>query len=123
LAVVLLYLATNVVYHYVLTVSEVAASPLVAADVMQRLFGRAGVFAVAVFVMISSFSAVNGAMLAAPRVFFAMAEDGLLFRPIARVHARYGTPYVAIVLSAVLGMALVMSRSFESLANTFVLAV
>jgi APA family basic amino acid/polyamine antiporter len=122
-AVVLLYLATNVVYHYVLPLSEVAASPLVAADVMQRLFGRAGVFAVAVFVMISSFSAVNGAMLAAPRVFFAMAEDRLMFPPLARVHPRYGTPYVAILLSAVLGMALVMSRSFESLANTFVLAV
>jgi APA family basic amino acid/polyamine antiporter len=39
------------------------------------------------------------------------------------VHPRYGTPYVAILLSTVLGMALVMSRSFESLANTFVLAV
>jgi APA family basic amino acid/polyamine antiporter len=73
-------------------------------------------------VMISSFSAVNGGMLAAPRVFFAMAEDRLFFRPLARVHPRYRTPHVAIMLSAVLGMALVMSRSFESLANTFVLA-
>jgi amino acid transporter len=61
-------------------------------------------------------------MLAAPRVFFAMAEDRLFFRPLARVHPRYGTPHVAILLSAVLGMALVMSRSFESLANTFVIA-
>ncbi|HUK35776.1 MAG TPA: amino acid permease [Vicinamibacterales bacterium] len=121
-AVVLLYLATNVAYHYVLPLDAVAHSPLVAADVMHTLFGRAGVVAVSVFVTISSFSAVNGAMLAAPRVFFAMAEDRLFFRPFARVHPRYGTPYVAILLSALLGMALVMSRSFESLANTFVLA-
>jgi APA family basic amino acid/polyamine antiporter len=122
LAVVLLYLATNVAYHYVLPVDDIARSPLVAADVMQTLFGRPGVVAVSTFVMISSFSAVNGSMLAAPRVFFAMAEDGLFFRPLARVHPRYKTPYVAIALSAVLGMTLVMSRSFESLAGTFVLA-
>ena len=122
LAVVLLYLATNVAYHYVLPLDAIARSPLVAADVMHALFGRAGVAAVSVFVAISSFSAVNGAMLAAPRVFFAMAEDRLFFKPFARVHPRYGTPYVAILLSALLGMALVMSRSFESLANTFVLA-
>ena len=122
LAVVVLYVATNVAYHYVLPVEAVAQSPLVAADVMQTIFGRPGVIAVSFFVMISSFSAVNGGMLAAPRVFFAMAEDGLFFRPLARVHSRYKTPHAAILLSAVLGMTLVMSRSFESLANTFVLA-
>jgi basic amino acid/polyamine antiporter, APA family len=121
--VVLLYLMTNVAYHYVLPLDEVARSPLVAADVMHALFGRPGVVAVSAFVMISSFSAVNGAMLAAPRVFFAMADDGLFFRPLARLHPRYRTPYVAIALSAVLGMALAMSRSFESLSSTFVLAV
>ena len=121
-AVVLLYLAANAAYHYVLPLDVVAGSPLVAADVMHALFGRGGVVAVSVLVMISSFSAVNGAMLAAPRVFFAMAEDRLFFRPLARVHPRYKTPYVAIALSALLGMALVMSRSFESLASTFVLA-
>ncbi len=122
-AVVLLYVVTNVAYHYVLPVDEVARSPLVAADVMQALFGRAGVVAVSVFVALSAFSAVNGAMLAAPRVFFAMAKDRLLFPALAEVHPRYRTPHLAILLSALLGMALVMSRSFESLANTFVLAV
>src|SRR6266511_4356643 len=62
-------------------------------------------------------------MLASPRVFFAMADDGLLFGSIAKVHPRYKTPYVAIILAAVLGMALVMSRSFERLTDTFVLAI
>ena len=73
--------------------------------------------------MISSFSSLNGSMLASPRVFFAMAGDGLFFETIARVHPRYKTPHVAILLSALLGMALVMSRSFEALTNTFVLAI
>jgi basic amino acid/polyamine antiporter, APA family len=74
-------------------------------------------------VMISSFSSVNGSMLAAPRVFYAMADDGLFFKALARVHPRFHTPHIAILLSAMLGMALVMSRSFEALANTFVLAI
>jgi amino acid transporter len=62
-------------------------------------------------------------MLASPRVFFAMADDRLFFPAIARVHPRYKTPYVAILLAALLGMALVLSRSFESLTDTFVLAI
>jgi len=56
-------------------------------------------------------------------VFFAMADDGLFFETIAKVHPRFRTPYVAILLAAVLGMALVMSRSFEALTDTFVLAI
>ena len=62
-------------------------------------------------------------MLASPRVFFAMADDGLLFQTIANVHPRHRTPYVAILVAAVLGVALVMSRSFERLTDTFVLAI
>ena len=90
---------------------------------MMALFGRTGVVLVSVFVMISSFSSLNGSMLASPRVFFAMADDGLFFESIAKVHPRFKTPYVAILLAAVLGMALVMSRSFEALTETFVLAI
>jgi basic amino acid/polyamine antiporter, APA family len=90
---------------------------------MMALFGRAGVVLVSIFVMISSFSSLNGSMLASPRVFFAMADDGLFFETIARIHPRFKTPYVAILLAALLGMALVMSRSFEALTDTFVLAI
>jgi APA family basic amino acid/polyamine antiporter len=123
LAIIGIYVLTNIAYLYVLPVQAIGRSPLVAADVMQALFGRAGVVLVSLFVMISSFSSVNGSMLAAPRVFFAMASDGLFFRALARVHPRFETPYIAILLAALLGMALVMSRSFEALTNTFVLAI
>src|SRR5262245_11984604 len=123
LALIAIYVLTNLAYLYVLPIEAVARSPLVAADTMLALFGRAGVVLVSVFVMISSFSSLNGSMLASPRVFFAMADDGLLFQAIAKVHPRYRTPYVAILLAAILGMALVMSRSFERLTDTFVLAI
>jgi basic amino acid/polyamine antiporter, APA family len=123
LALIAIYVLTNLAYLYVLPIEAVARSPLVAADTMLALFGRAGVVLVSVFVMISSFSSLNGSMLASPRVFFAMADDGLLFQAIAKVHPRYQTPYVAIILAAILGVALVMSRSFERLTDTFVLAI
>jgi amino acid transporter len=122
-AIIGIYVLTNVAYLYVLPVEAIGKSPLVAADVMQTLFGRVGAVLVSLFVMISSFSSVNGSMLAAPRVFFAMAADGLFFSALSRVHRRFGTPHVAILLSAMLGMALVMSRSFEALTSTFVLAI
>jgi amino acid transporter len=123
LAIIAIYVVTNVAYLYVLPVDEVARSPLVAADVMQVVFGRAGVVAVSLVVMISTFSAVNGVTLSAPRIFFAMAEDGLFFNALGRIHPRFRTPYVAIAVSALLGMALVMSRTFEALSSTMVLAV
>jgi APA family basic amino acid/polyamine antiporter len=122
-AIIVVYVLTNVAYLYVLPVDEVARSPLVAADVMQAVFGRAGAVAVSLVVMISTFSAVNGVTLSAPRIFFAMAEDRLFFSALGRVHSRFHTPYVAILISALLGMALVMSRTFEALSNTMVLAV
>ena len=123
LAIIMIYALTNVAYLYVNPIGTVAQSRLVAADTMLVLFGRAGVVLVSVFIMISSFSSLNGSMLASPRVFFAMADDGLFFETIAKVHPRYRTPYVAILLAAVLGIALVLSRSFEALTDTFVLAI
>jgi amino acid transporter len=122
-ALIGIYVATNVAYVYVNPIAAVGRSPLVAADTMFALFGQTGVVLVALFVMISSFSSLNGSMLASPRIFFAMADDGLFFSGIAKVHPKYRTPYVAILLAALLGMALVLSRSFEALTNTFVLAI
>jgi len=123
LAIIVIYLLTNVAYLYVNPIATVAQSRLVAADTMLAIFGRAGVVLVSLFVMISSFSSLNGSMLASPRIFFAMADDRLFFKSIASVHPRYKTPHVAILLAGLLGMALVLSRSFESLTDTFVLAI
>jgi len=123
LAIIVIYLLTNVAYLYVNPIATVARSRLVAADTMLAIFGRAGVVLVSLFVMISSFSSLNGSMLASPRIFFAMADDRLFFKSIASVHPRYKTPHVAILLAGLLGMALVLSRSFEALTDTFVLAI
>src|SRR6185295_13692375 len=63
------------------------------------------------------------ACLTAPRIFFAMAQDGLFFQSVAKVHPRYQTPYVAILLSITLGIVLVPSQSFAQLADSYVTAM
>ncbi len=123
LAIVAIYLLANVAYLYVNPVERVAASPLIAADTMQAIFGPVGVALVSVVVTISALGALIAVMLAAPRVFFAMADDGLFFRQVAKVHPVYKTPYVAILLAVVLGVAFVLTRTFEQLADTFVLSI
>jgi amino acid transporter len=123
LALIAIYLLTNAAYLYVSPVDRVAASPLIAADTMLALFGQAGVALISIVVMISSFGSLNGTMLASPRIFFAVADDGLFFEPIARVHPRFRTPHVAIGLAAILGVSFVLLQTFEQLADTFVLTI
>ena len=123
LAVIAIYLLANVAYLAVMPVEEIRGSKLVAADVAQRLIGAPGVVFVAVTVMLSTFGTLNATLLTAPRVFFAMADDGLFFRAVARVHPRFGTPYVAILLATGLGILFVLLRTFEQLADIFVTAI
>jgi amino acid transporter len=123
LMIIAIYLLANTAYLYVNSIGIMARSPLIAADTMGALFGRAGVSFVAVVVMISTFGSLMGSMLASPRIFFAMADDNLLFGPIARVHPRWKTPHVAIGVAMLLGVAMVMTQTFEQLTDTFVLAM
>jgi basic amino acid/polyamine antiporter, APA family len=122
-AVIAIYLLANVAYLAVMPVEEIRHSKLVAADVAQRLIGPPGVIFVACTVMLSTFGTLNGTLLTAPRIFFAMADDGLFFRKVAAVHPRYKTPYVSILLTTGLGIVFVLARTFEQLADTFVTAI
>jgi APA family basic amino acid/polyamine antiporter len=123
LAILTIYLAANAAYLFVSPVEQVAQSRLIAADTMEAIFGQAGEAFISVVVMISAFGALNASMLASPRVFFAMADDGLFFKSVAKVHPHYKTPYVAILLAAALGVLFVLTRTFEQLADTFVLSI
>jgi len=123
LAVIAVYLAANLAYLAVLSVDEIARSPLVAAEVAERVLGAPGVVFVALTVMLSTFGTLNGSLFTAPRIFFAMADDGLFFRRVGSVHARFQTPHVAISLTAALGIVFVLVRTFEQLADAFVTAI
>lgn len=121
--VVAVYLLVNAAYLYLLPVDAMARSELVAADAARVIMGAAGASVVAALVMLSTFGALNGSLMTGPRIFFAMAEDGLFFRPVAAVHPRYQTPFVAISLAALLGVSYVSIRTFEQLADAFILGI
>jgi APA family basic amino acid/polyamine antiporter len=123
LAIIIIYLLANLAYLAVLSVDEMRRSPLVAADVAERILGTGGVVFVSVTVMLSTFGSLTASLFASPRIFFAMAEDGLFFRPVARVHPRFGTPHVAIGINIVLAVVFVLIRTFDQLADAFVTAI
>jgi amino acid transporter len=121
-AVITIYLLANIAYLAVISVDEMRRSPLVAADVAERVLGSPGVIFVSVTVMLSTWGTLTSSLFTSPRIFFAMAEDGLFFRPVARV-SRWGTPWVAISINIVLGVIFVLVRNFEQLADAFVTAI
>lgn len=127
LAVMALYLLINFAYVYVLGPGGLAAtgaaegarladrqSPAVA--VMQAVVGPAGVGLVVAAVLVSTFGTVNAITLTGSRIYFAMARDGLFFPPFAKVHPRFRTPHVAILLQGAFGAVLAASGTFLQLA-------
>jgi basic amino acid/polyamine antiporter, APA family len=121
--IIVIYLLANLAYLAVMPVDEMRHSKLVAADVAQQLVGPAGVAFVSLVVMISTFGGLNGSMFTGPRILFAMADDGMLFRVLARVHPRFRTPSVAISFVALMAAIFVLLGTFEQLADAFVTAI
>ncbi len=113
--VTICYVGLNAVYLSVLSVPEVVASTRVAADTFDRLVGPGGAVAISALVMVSAFGALNGIILAGPRVYYQMAQDGLLFRWAGAVHPRFQTPARAIVLQAVWSSVLVWTGTYRAL--------
>jgi len=109
------YVALNAVYFYILPVDKVLTSTRVAADAAAVVLGDRGAASVSLLVMFSVFGAMMGSILAAPRVYFAMAKDGLLFQWVNHLHPRFGTPHRAIALQAIWASVLVLTGTYRQL--------
>jgi APA family basic amino acid/polyamine antiporter len=114
-AVMAIYLLANAAYFRVMPAPEVAASDLVAADMMRKIFGAAGANAVSIAAMISIFAALNGSILTGSRVPYAMAVDGLFFKPVAKVHPEFRTPGISILAITSWAAILVLSGRYDQL--------
>jgi APA family basic amino acid/polyamine antiporter len=115
--VVAVYLSANLAYLRVIGLEGLAASTAPAADVMARLLGPRGAGIIAAGIAVSSFGFLNLVILVTPRVFQAMAADGLFLPRLARLHPVYRTPAAAIVLQAVWAVVLTLSGSFAQLVD------
>jgi basic amino acid/polyamine antiporter, APA family len=97
--------------------TELARTGVPALEVMTRTLGRRGALAISAGIAISTLGFLSQSILTAPRVYFAMAEDGVFFRAVGRVNARTRAPVVAIVLQGVLTIVIALSRTFEVILN------
>jgi basic amino acid/polyamine antiporter, APA family len=111
-----IYVLANVAYLRVLTVAEIAATPRVGALVAERTMGPAGGAFVSITILLSIIGAINGWSMAAPRIYFAQAQDGLFFRRFGAIHPRFQTPYLSILMFGAWAVLLVLTGTYESLA-------
>jgi basic amino acid/polyamine antiporter, APA family len=118
--VTLLYLATTLAFVYVLPIESVSAGEAFVAQVGQTILGPSGGDAVAAIVVVCVVGSLATMLMVGPRLYVAMAEDGLLVRGIAAVHPRFGTPSRAILIQALLATVLVALGTFESIVSYFV---
>ena len=115
--VVVLYLAANVVYVSVLGTAGLAASSAPASEVMRRALGDFGARIIAAGIAISTAGFLSQSMLTAPRVYFAMAKDGLFFERVGMVHPRTRAPIVAIALQGLLAIVIAILGTYERILN------
>jgi APA family basic amino acid/polyamine antiporter len=113
--VILLYLLANVAYLVVLPLSAIQHAPAdrVATLMMQTMFPSWGSTAMAAAIMVSTFGCVNSLVLAGPRVYYAMAKDGLFFRKAATLN-RANVPAWSLVIQGVWSAVLVLPRTVDS---------
>jgi APA family basic amino acid/polyamine antiporter len=109
------YMLLNAAYLYVMPLSAVASSTRVAADAVERVLGLAGGKAITLVIIISALGSLNGITLASPRVYYAMAQDGLAFQWMAALHPRRQTPYLAIAAQALVACLLAATNSYRAL--------
>ncbi len=114
-ALILIYLIANFAYLAALGPGGVMASERVAAEATAAVLGPGAGRLIAAAIILSMYSAAHATVITAPRVYFAMANEGLFFRKLAEVHPRYGTPAVAIIASCTLAALLAVTGTFEQL--------
>lgn len=122
LIVIVLYVIINLAYLYVMPIKEIANSPLVAATAAEKIFGMYGGSIISIAVIVSTFGALNGSLMASARVPFAMAHEKMFFKWLGKVHPRYATPHTSLVVQGVFSSVLVLSGSFDTITDYVIFA-
>jgi APA family basic amino acid/polyamine antiporter len=117
LGVAALYTSVNYVCILALGVSTLAQTPTPASAVMRLAMGQRGATIIAFGIVVSTLGFLSQSVLTAPRVYFAMAEDGVFFRQLARVQPRTHVPWIAIVAQSVWTVVILLSGSYEKILN------
>jgi len=115
-ACIVLYVLANLAYLYVLPVGKIASSEgRVALEAMELVTGPFGASLIAFLILFSILGAANQTILCSPRVYFAMARDGLFFKKIAECHPKFLTPHVSIIAISIWSIILTLTGTFKQL--------
>ena len=120
LIVTLVYVLVSAVFLYLVPLQSVTSDKTFVAQAGAILFGRAGGNVFAAIASICVLGGLAAFMMSAPRVYYAMAQDGLFLHSIARTHPRFGTPVYAIVIQGLVATALALAGSFEKIIAYFI---
>lgn len=120
--VIAVYVSANVAYVHVLGAPDLAATKTPAAEMASRLVGETGAKVISLLIVISTFGFMNLALLSAPRVYYAMAADGLFFRRLARLSPRFRAPTAAILLQGCLAAVYALANTYDKLLGYAVFA-
>jgi APA family basic amino acid/polyamine antiporter len=119
LAVTFVYIVISAVFIYLVPIEKVATDGTFVAQAGEVLFGPAGGIIFAAIVVVCVLGSLAAFMISAPRVYYAMAGDGLFLKSVARVHPRFGTPARAVVVQAFVAALLVAAGSFDQIISYF----
>ena len=117
---IIVYVLVNQAYLYILPVEKIASSQLVASDAMGIVFGNTGEAIVAAMIVICTLGAINGNIMATTRVTYAMGKDKVFLSWAGKEHKRFQTPGNALWLHAIWISVLIISGSFDMLADMMV---
>ena len=115
IGVVALYLCVNLVSLHALGAARLAHASAPASEVMRIALGERGAMIIALGIAISTLGFLSQGILTAPRVYYAMARDGLFFRSVASLHPKTHVPVVAIVLQGIFAMLVTLSGTYEQI--------
>ena len=121
--VTIVYILTSLVFVYLVPLDQVTSGETFAAQAGEVLFGRAGGTIFSLIVVVAVLGSLAAVVMSAPRVYFAMARDGLFIPAVAAIHPRFETPAVAIALQAALASVLVVAGTFKEIISYFVFVV
>jgi APA family basic amino acid/polyamine antiporter len=119
ITVTVLYILISAVFLYLVPLSRVTTDEAFAAQAGEVLFGRFGGALLSTLVSIAIVGSLCSILMGSPRVYYAMARDGLFLRGVAALHPRFGTPARAIALQAVLASLLIVTGSFDEILGYF----
>lgn len=123
IGITVIYILTSAVFFYLVPLAQVTSDETFAAQAGEAMFGKTGGIIFSLIVVISVLGTLFAYLMASPRVYYAMACDGLFFKSFGELHPRFNTPHRAIIIQIILACLLILSGTFEQIISYFFFVV